>query len=396
MALFRYEALTVEGSLVRGVIDAETLVFAKDKLRKQQLMVRKLLAVEEKKERYCLSPPLLLTFTRDLAQLLQAGLPLYESLLTIEEKYRKHKAHYIFLDLCDKLQSGCSFSSALKSHPKSFDQIYLSMIAAAEESGALPQVLMDLAELIKRQLKLKRSLISALMYPAFLAGFCLCVVLGLLLFVVPTMSELFEERALHPMTEIVLGASAWLQHNGFSFFIVLVLFGIGLFFSFKHPKTRYRAALLMTRAPLVKTLLIQAALIRFCRALSMLLQGGVPLVPALALSKKAIGSAVIEKIISDAEKKIVEGEKLSEQLKKQTVIPPLLPRMLSIAEETGSMATMLHSVAAIYDEELERNILKLTTFLQPFLLILLGAIVGIVLLSVLLPLTDVGSFVGGI
>ncbi len=394
MPLFRYEALTVEGSRVRGVVDADNLFVAKEKLRRQQLMLQRLSALEEKSGRYSLPPQLLLSFTRELAQLLHAGLPLYESLLTIEEKYRKHKAHYLFLDLCDKLQAGFSFSSALKNHPRTFDSIYLSMVNAAEQSGSLSKVLSDLAELISRQTKLKKQITSALMYPAFLACFCFCVVLGLLLFVIPTMRELFEGRSLHPLTEIVLGLSAWMQAYGIYLLIGVLFGGTCLFLAVRRPKVKLLITELLIKIPLMRLLLMQAALIRFCRALSMLVQGGVAILPALQLSRKVVHSPLLEKALEESEAKIVEGEKLSQQLKKYAFIPPLLPRMLATAEITGSMGSMLRSAAEIYDEELERNLLQLTTFLQPLLLIILGGVVGIVLLSVLLPLTDVSSFVG--
>jgi general secretion pathway protein F len=393
MPLFRYHALTVEGRKTIGVIDADTYPLAKERLRKQELMVTRLSLLEKDRQEVRLKPPLLLAFTRELAQLLRAGLPLYESLLTIEEKYRKHRAHPLFLDLCDQLKSGSSLSSALKNYPKTFDGIYVSMITAAEQSGSLSLVLDQLSLLVARQQKLKKQLISALIYPAFLGIFCLLVVFALLFFIIPSMKDLFEGRALHPLTQTVLGLSNWVNEYASVLGLSFLLFLLGAFALWRRKQTRVSLEKLALKTPFFKTLIIQSALIRFCRSASMLLAGGVPLTQALQLSRKVIKNILLESVIEEAEKRIVEGEKLSNQLKLSPFVPSLLVRMLAIAEETGRMAPMLQNVAEIYDEELERSLAQLTTFLQPVLLMILGAVVGLVLLSVLLPLTDVSSFI---
>lgn len=151
----------------------------------------------------------------------------------------------------------------------------------------------------------------------------------------------------------------------------------------------------LLRIPLFKTLILQSVLIRFCRCSSVLLTGGVSLIDALTLARSVMRHVALEEVIERAEKKIVEGKKLSAELKDSLLIPPLVSRMLAIAEETGKMAPMLQNVAEIYDEELERSLLQITTLLQPLLLVILGGIVGLVLLSILIPLTDVNSIIGG-
>ena len=158
----------------------------------------KIFSLSEKTKQSRLSDQLLVSFTRDLAQLLRAGLPLYESLVAIEEKYKTHKAHALFLDLCDKVKSGKHLSQALANYPKVFDQIYISMIASAEETGALASVFSQLEKLILRQQKLKKQLSSAMIYPAFLLSFCVIVINALFFFLIPSMQQLFEERTLHP------------------------------------------------------------------------------------------------------------------------------------------------------------------------------------------------------
>src|SRR5579871_2142712 len=163
MPLYRYRAITVEGKNLKGVIDADSLISAKERLRKQQFFVTDVSAVKNTEKQLILPAATLLSFTKELAQLLKAGLPLYESLLTIEEKYQRHPCHRLFLDLCDHLKEGSSLSVALKRYPKSFDRIYLSMVQVAEQSGNLAEIFEQLSQLIIRQQKLKKQLSSAFM-----------------------------------------------------------------------------------------------------------------------------------------------------------------------------------------------------------------------------------------
>jgi general secretion pathway protein F len=392
MALFHYEAFSQDGKKITGFIDADSLEVAKERLRKQGALVTALLLRENEKKEVVLTPSQLLAFTRDLGQLLRAGLPVYESLITIEEKYRNQKIHPLFLELCDHLKNGSSLSSALKKFPKSFDSVYLSMVQAAEQTSSLGLIFDRLSLLIAKQQKLKKQLISALTYPALLSGFCLFVLLSLFLFIVPTFQELFEGRTLHPLTQIVIALSNFLNQHWQSLLASTFVCIIAIYLSLRHEKGKRLLQRLFLKTPFFKSVIIQAALIRFCRSLSLLLNGGVPLIDALALSRRVMKQLLLEKIIEDAEKKVVEGEKLSEELKNSPLIPSLVTRMLAIAEQTGKMAPMLASIADIYDEELEKNLTQMTTLLQPVLLLFLGGMVGFVLLSVLLPLTDIGSF----
>jgi general secretion pathway protein F/type IV pilus assembly protein PilC len=374
------------------VIDADSLISAKERLRRDKVLVTEVHALPEKHEERRLAPPLLLSFTREVAQLLRAGLPLYEGLLTIEEKYRRHKDHPLFLDLCDHLKEGANLSSALKRYPASFNPIYLAMVQVAEESGDLAAVFEELSQLITRQQKLRKQLGDALTYPTFLLIFCFCVVMGLLFFVIPSMKELFEGRALHPVTSLVLGVSAWVNAYGTTLLVTLLSCIGGAIWALRRPFVRlslYKRALTL---PLVRSLLVHAALLRFARAMGMLLSGGVPLLEALDLAKGVVKSPPFEEAIREARERIAQGERLSGAFSHDPLIPTLMLRMLSLSEETGKMQSAFYNLAGIYDEEMEKHLSQLTTFLQPALLIALGAIVGLVVLSILLPLTDVSSF----
>lgn len=392
MPLFTYEALGEKGKKISGVIDADSYALAKERLRQQKILITKLSSQGKVKE-ISIDPSLLLAWTREIGQLLRAGLPLYESLLTMEEKYRQNKAHPILLDLCDGIKSGASFSFLLKKYPKSFDQIYLSLIEVGEQSGSFVYIFEQLSFLISRQQRLKKKLISSLMYPAFLGVFCFLLVLGLLFFVVPSMRELFEGRNLHPMTNFVLQISGAVNAHVGLFFSSIATLIVAPIFLARKKSVKAAFQKLLVKVPFFKDILIQSSLIRFCRASSVLLGGGVTLTDCLSLSRRTLKNASLEEAIENAEKKIIEGEKLSATLQKCPLFPSLVIRMLAIAEETGKMAPMMQNIADIYDEELERSLTQIATFLQPMILIFLGGIVGVVLLSILLPLTDVSSFI---
>ena len=392
MGLYRYQGLLEEGKKVKGLVDADSELVAKEILRKESILLTSLIPLKEKQKEKNFSASFLLSFTREIGQLLRAGLPIYESLETLEEKYRHLPAHNLFLDLCHSLKRGLSLSEALKSYPKSFDDVYISMVKAAEQTGSLATIFNQLSLLIGKKEKLKKQLMAAAAYPAFLSVFCVLVTFVLLFFVIPSMKELFEGRELHPLTSTILFLSQFLRTHILTLALgVSSLITLGIFL-FRQKKIQLFLQKFLLSFPILKTILLRSALIRFCRSCSILLEGGVPLLESLRLSRKVMHNLPLEAVIESAEKRIGEGASFSSELKKSPLIPSLMIRMLSLSEETGNMGVNLGNIADIYEEELEKNLEQITTFLQPALLLLLGLIVGVVLLSVLLPLTDVSSF----
>jgi general secretion pathway protein F len=393
MSLFRYIVLKENGQKIKGVINADSLLQAKERLRYQYSIILELKPTDNSTKEPTLSSSQLLDFTRMLSQLLKAGLPLYESLLSLEEKYKGHKMHSLFLDLCDRLKGGMPLSEALSRYPKTFSGIYICMVKVAEQSGSLSSIFDKLASLLERQNRLKKQLLSAIAYPAFLGCFCLVIMVVLLVFVVPSMAELFEGRSLHPLTQTVLKLSQLTLSYGWWMLALIALFStlfIGLIRSQKYASI---LSYLTLKTPLIKTLVLQAALIRFCRALSILLEGGVPLLEALTLSREVMHNRALDRVVKLAAQRVAEGGSLSHELKKSPLIPSLMIRLLAISEETGDLAHMMQRLSMIFEEELEKNLTHLTTLLQPLLLLILGLIVGVILLSVLIPLTDVSSII---
>lgn len=395
MALFRYSALSEQGKQFFGTIDADSLQEARFKLFKQKIAVLRLDLLTQKQKQIKLGKQEVLNLTRELGRLLQAGLPLFEALSALEEKYRGQKPQPLLLDLCDQVRSGKPFSEALAAHSQTFDILYRSMISNAEKTGSLAAAFKELADLLSKQLQVKKQLVSAMLYPALLGGFCLIVLATLLLYVIPSLQELFEGRELHPFTKIVFSVSSFVRNSkGFLLLIfvsISALSGAALY----TPRFRSRFIGLVYRIPFIKGILAKTAFVRFCRAASTLLEGGLPLIQAFNQARLVMRHPLLELVIATAEEKISQGESIQAAIQNSPLIPPLIPRMLGIAEQGGKLPYMMRQIAEIYEEELERALAHFTTVAQPVLLLILGGVIGFVLLSVLLPLTDVSSFAAG-
>jgi general secretion pathway protein F/type IV pilus assembly protein PilC len=396
MPLFQYQAVSDRGKKFTATIDADNLQDAKLRLVKRQVAVLQVEALPEKQLRKNgLSKLELLNLTREIARLLQAGLPLFETLSALEEKYRGQKPHRLLLNLCDLVRSGLSFSQALSRHPETFDLLYTSMIANAEKTGRLAPALTELADLLSRQLHVRKQVLSALLYPALLCGFCLVVISSLLFYVIPSLRELFEGRDLHPFTQIVFAASQF-ACNSKTALVLLFLTALSLALTaLFSPTWKAKLLSLSLRFPLFKGLMAKVAFVRFSRAAATLLEGGLPLVQAFAQARLVMRHPSLEAVIARAEEKISQGEAIHVPFQNHPLIPPLIPRMIGIAEEGGKLPFMMRQIAQIYEEELEKALTHFASLAQPVLLLVLGTIIGFVLLSVLLPLTDVSSFATG-
>ncbi len=395
MPLYQYTAISERGKKFSSTIDADSLQDAKVKLIRRQIAVIQVQSVNKKRMKDQLSKTDLLNLTREIARLLGAGLPLFETLAALEEKYRNQKAHHLLIDLCDQVKSGLSFSQGLAKHPQVFDLLYVSMIANAEKTGRLGFALNELADLLSRQQQVRRTLLSALLYPALLTGFCLVVLSSLLFYVIPSLKELFDGRDLHPFTKIVFAASQFACNAKVPlaalFLCVVSLIG-ATFFS---PRWKEKMFSISYQLPLFKDLLAKVAFIRFCRAVATLLDGGLPLIQAFSQARLVMRHPILQAVVARAEEQISQGQSIHVPFQNHPLIPPLIPRMIGIAEEGGKLPFMMQQIAQIYEEELEKTLTHFATVAQPLLLLVLGAIIGFVLLSVLLPMTDVSSFATG-
>ena len=392
MPLYHYQAIDVVGKKKSGFIEAIDEREAKSKLRDQGLMVSSLATKSSISTRQNLHGDNLLAFIMQLSQLINAGVPLYQSLVAIEEQYRNESYHRILLSLCDQIKAGRSLSEAFSIYPDSFNKLICSMVKAGESSGSLHIVLDKLSQLLAKQNKLRKQIATAMIYPSVLACFSL-IIIGLLMgFVVPAIEGVFAGKQLNAFTTIVLAISHFLRSYWW-IFIPSVIGGIYLLYSrIRSPKGKIWLQKNLLKVPIIRTLIIQTSVARFCRTMGTLQQGGLTMIDSLRLAKQVMGNVVLEEEIQKAENRIIEGSSLSAELTNSKLIPLMVSRMLAVGEESGSTLVMLNKIADIYEDDIEKTLDRLMALSQPIILIVMGAVIGTVLLAILLPMTDFSSF----
>lgn len=392
MPLFQYQYVDNLGKRRSGFIEANGEADAKDKLRAQGCVVISLSAKSKMSSRQNLTGENLLNFTIQLSQLVNAGVPLYESMVAMEELSRSDSYHRIILSLCEQIKSGVPLSTAMGSYPESFDKLYCSMVAAGEAVGELGPILEKLSQLISRQMKLRKQISTALIYPAILGGFALLIIGLLMGFVVPSLEGIFAGRKLNSFTTLVISFSQIFRSYWWLYIPLIAGFSTWAVWKLKSPAGAEWLEKMTLKLPVIRSLTIQAALARFCRTMSTLLNGGLSMMDALRISRGVMKNAVLEKEMQGAELKIIEGKSLSQELAKSRYVPSLIPRMLSVGEESGTSVQMLGKIADMYEQELEKKLERAMALVQPLILIVMGLVIGSVLLAILLPMTDVSSF----
>lgn len=392
MPLYQYQYVDASGKRKLGAIEAQGDREAKEKLREQGFLITQLQVKSKVNKKQNLKGDNLLAFTMQLSQLINAGVPLYESLIAIEEQSRGDPYHRVILSLCEQIRSGMSLSAAMGTYPDSFDKLYCGMVAAGEAVGALGPVLEKLNQFLSRSMKLKKQITTAMIYPGILAGFSLLIIGVLLGFVVPSLEGIFAERKLNAFTNAVLSFSHIFRDYWWLYFpLIAASIGWGVW-QLRSPQGRLWLEKNLLKVPLLKTLVIQTAVARFCRTMGTLLQGGLSMIDALRISRNIMRNVVLEKEIQVAEGKIIEGHSLSQELKRSAYFPQLVARMLAVGEESGTSVTMLNRIADMYEGEIEKTLDRVMAMAQPVILIVMGLVIGTVLLAILLPLTDVSSF----
>lgn len=392
MAHFNYSGFQKGGKKIAGSVEAESLGAAKNVLRAQGVMIVSLVPASARAARGGgLKGDDLATFTALLAQLIDAGVPLFDALTALEEQYRGEKAHPVIASLCEQIKAGSSLSEALATLPNSFDSLYCSMVASGEASGSLKEVLDELAIHQEKQQKLKSDLSAALIYPAVLLSFAALAVSLLLFFVVPSLEELFEGRELNGFTLFVVGSSHFLRAHGLLLLGLLVAAVGGSIYFLRTPKGKLFFQRTQLKLPLLRTVKLKIALGRFCRTFATLLQGGVPLVESLRIARGVVNHLTLEEELRHMEEKVTQGAHLSDELLRSKLIPKLLARMAAVGEQSGTLATMFLRIASLYERDLEKGLQQTLTLLQPLILVFMGVLIGGIMLAILLPLTNVGN-----
>jgi general secretion pathway protein F len=391
MPLFAYKALDKGGNTIKGSLPAHSVKEARSILRSQDLLVTEISSEARSLARKRISQDILIDFSRQLSQMLKAGMPLYESLSSLEENYRTTPLHPILLHICDAVKEGDPLSKALEYYPCIFDTLFCSLIRAGETTGSLAKAFAKVSELLSHNNTMKKQLTTMLLYPALLMTLSFFVIIALVVFVVPALEDLFDPKTTTGLTYLVIAISRFLREY-FLFYIPLSILAVGAtLWKLRTPQGMLLYDKWILRVPLVKKFVQQTSLARFTRSLASLLTEEIPLVDALHLAEKTITNTVIKTALNTATRRVIEGGSLSQELQKTKCFPQHLLTMIYLGEKSSSLAEMLTTTADMYDEEITKTRTRIITLAQPVILITMGAVIGILLLSIVGPLTDINA-----
>ena len=398
MAEFAWEARGRAGEVKKGVMEAETADVVQTRLRAQTLN-----PVKVKKKGKALnitfgspvSEKELVIFVRQFATMIDAGLPLVQCLEILAAQGDNKEFNAIIRDIKATVEEGATFSDALRRHPKIFDDLFTNLVQAGEMGGILDTILNRLAVYIEKNVKLKRQVKGALVYPAGVGIIAGGVLIILLVWVIPTFEAMFKDfggdAELPGPTAFVIALSrgfvTWLPA------IILAIIGgaTAFTYTYRRPKGKEFFHRLLLTLPIIGPVMRKIAVARFTRTLGTLLSSGVPILDALNVVAKASGNVVIEKAIVNTADKIREGRTMAEPLLETKVFPAMVVQMIGVGEQTGALDQMLNKIADFYEEEVDVAVSALTSLLEPIMMVVIGGMVGFMLIAMYLPIFGIAG-----
>ena len=399
MPIFKWEGKTLKGSVKKGEMEAPSEAAIRIHLRQQSIIPTK---IATKGKEFKISLPgggkkvnqrSIAIFTRQLATMIDAGLPLVQS-LDILSSQQDHKVFKnIIREIREDVEGGSTFAGALKKHPSTFDDLYTNLVVAGEEGGILDNILNRLSNYIEKAEALKKKVKSAMIYPVIIISVAILVVIILMIFVIPVFETIFKSagQSLPLPTLIVLTMSKIIK----KYIVVIIPAAILFVFLFrKFYKTEAGKTLidrLLLKVPVFGMLLKKVAVARFARTLGTLVSSGVPILDGLLIVSKTAGNRTIETALMSARASIREGETIAEPLSRSSIFPPMVTQMISVGESTGALDSMLTKIADFYDDEVDVAVSNLTSLLEPFLMVFLGVVIGGVVIAMYLPIFQMAS-----
>lgn len=418
MPIFHYIALDHNGQETAGDIDAASESDAINQLRQAQLYPTQVVqegkgdsAAIKKKVKTTASKSkgkasakasgaakvkgkILMIFTRQLATLIDSGLPLLRGLTVLGRQEPNPIMKRTIMTLSDSVQTGSTFSESLQQFPRIFNKLYVNMVKAGELGGVLEIVLNRLAEYQEKAQKLKNKIVAAMVYPIIVMCIAVAIMVFLMLVIVPRFEKIFEDMLgskdkLPELTKMVIGFSRWMGDNFFFLVIgaVAIFVGWKLFSSTKGGRrTIDRMKLKM---PLFGDVQRKTAISRFTRTLGTLVTSGVPILQALNITRETAGNTIVSDAITKVHDAVKEGESMVAPLEGSGVFPPMVISMVDVGEETGQLPEMLLKIADVYEDEVDNSVSALTSMLEPLMIVMLALVVGVIVMALFLPLIQV-------
>jgi type IV pilus assembly protein PilC len=397
---FAYKVRDRGGKLLEGTLEADSQQLLIGKLRSMGYMPIDIQQQSSQTMSRDLSMPFfgsrvklkdVAVMSRQFATMINSGLALLRALNILADQTESKPLAAIINQVRIDVEKGSSLSAALSRHPKAFSRLYVAMVRAGEIGGALDSVLLRLAETIEKQVELRRKVRSAMTYPIVVMVLVLLIVTAMLLFIIPMFKGLYAELGgvLPLPTRVLLGASAFLR----TFWWLMFGVGFGASWGFRRwIKTeggRQKWDTIKLRVPVMGLLVRKSALARFSRTLSALVRSGVPILESLDIVAETSGNYVVSKAVLDTQVAVKSGEPMSQRLEQHPVFPPMVVQMMTVGEETGALDEMLDKIADFYDQEVEATVEALTSLIEPLLIVVMGACVGGMVISLYLPMFNI-------
>jgi type IV pilus assembly protein PilC len=346
-------------------------------------------------QRKKIKPKILMIFTRQLATLIDSGLPLLRSLNVLAKQERDSVLKNTINKVADAVQGGNTFSDALALHPKIFNDLYVNMVKAGEVGGVLELVLTRLAEFQEKAAKIKNKVVAAMVYPMIVMTMAVAIMGFLLVFIVPKFEAIFHDmlgnRPLPLITQFVIGASNFVKNHGLLLLGAVVATVAAYRFIGRTRGGRFVIDRFKLSMPLFGDLNRKTAISRFSRTLGTLVSSGVPILQALNITRETAGNMVIARAISQVHDSVKEGESIVQPLEASRAFPPMVISMIDVGEETGKLPDMLLKIADVYDDEVDNAVAALTSMLEPIMIVFLAVIVGTIVLALFTPLISIIS-----
>jgi len=401
MPIYKWEGKAGKGAIKKGEMEAPSEAAIRIHLRQQNIIPTK---ISSKGREIRISLPFkkkvnqrsIAIFTRQLATMIDAGLPLVQSMESLSSQQESKVFKNILREIREDVEGGSTFAGALKKYPGTFNELYTNLVVAGEEGGILDNILNRLANYIEKSEALKKKVKSALIYPATIVGVAVVVVMILMIFVIPVFETMFKSggQNLPLPTLIVVTISKLIKKYVIIFIPAMIL----LFFMLKkYYKTQNGKAVLdrlLLKLPVFGSLFKKIAVARFSRTLGTLVSSGVPILDGLSIVSRTAGNRTIETAILDARASIREGETIAEPLSRSGLFPPMVIQMISVGESTGALDSMLSKIADFFEEEVDIAVTNLTSLLEPLLMVFLGVVIGGVVIAMYLPIFQMASAVG--
>jgi type IV pilus assembly protein PilC len=406
MTIFSYIAINDTGATVNGNVDQPDRAGAINALTKQglrpvsiseakaktaslgkkQIFVRKKVKADQ-----------LVMFTRQLSAMISAGVPLLRALTALSDHVDDSpRLREILLGVIKNVEAGSTFGDALAKYPDNFDDIYVNMVRAGEAAGILDEILQRLASQQEKSMSIRKKIRGAMAYPMVLVSITVIAFFGLMIFIIPQIGKVLKDldganAKLPEITQVMLNISAFIISY---WYIIIIVVGVSVYGILRYIKTkkgRYRFHYLLLKTPLIKTIIMKVAVAHFARTFSALIEAGVAVLEALTVTSRAVGNSIYEEALVEAEVQVKNGRTLSSVIEANPLFPSIISQMLMVGEETGQTDRVLVKVADFFEEEVDTAIASISSIIEPVMIVLMGSMVGLIAISVMLPIASLSQ-----